>query len=444
MNAGLVRQALRRHPGSFLGAMTTQTLAAALISGSLGVLASVDRAPLTASARQALVETAVPDMAVVFVLISVYLSILIVGVTMGAAIGRQARDFALVRAIGATPGRVRRAVAAQAAVVAVPSALIGVLVGTWGGHAWLSGLVSHGVVPPEVTFRASPIAVPVALAVTVVTSAVGALIAAIRPSRVRPAIALTESVAPLRASAARTVTGLALLVGGLVSSALIASRAPEQAEDASIITMLAMCVGAGLTSPALLRVVALAVRRLGSAGALAADTIVVRAKAYSGAMVPLVLAAAFATVKVVMHTTAARHGVTEPAADRWTDYSGTAVYTAFAAIAALTALATVVLSRRRDLAVVRLAGATSGRVQAVLICEAGIVIVTGLTAASVVAAATALPMLHAAFGTWLPWLPPGTVLAGVLGVTAVVVAGTVIPGAIAMRRPAIEAVEVDA
>jgi putative ABC transport system permease protein len=446
MNAGLTRQAFRRHPWSFLGPMSTQALGAAIIAGSLGTLTSIDRAPLSPAARQTLVETDVPDMALIFVMISVYLSIVIVGVTFGATIGRQARDIALVRAIGATPGRVRRAVALQAVLVAIPASLVGVPLGTLGGQAWLRGLVAHGVVPDAVTFHANAFAVPVALAITLGTSLIGALVAAIRPSRVRPAVALTESAAPKRRTGVvRTGLGITLVIGGIGLSIYIGHSVPDHAEELSFFTLLALCIGTGLLAPTLLRTVAPLARLLGPTGALAADNVVARSRAFSGALVPLILAAGFATIKVVMHTTAVHvSGVAESPAALWTDYSGTAVYTAFAAVAALNTFATVILARRRDLAVGRLAGATVGRMLAVLICEAVIVTGTGLVAAIGVATATMLPMVHAAFGTWSPWLPFSYAAVGVLGVTAVVLAGTAIPGALAMRRPAIETVEVDA
>ena len=67
-----------------------------------------------------------------------------------------------------------------------------------------------------------------------------------------------------------------------------------------------MCVGAGLLGPALLRVTAPVVRLLGGVRRRwPRDSLAVRAKALSGALVPLVLAVGFATVKVATHTTAA-------------------------------------------------------------------------------------------------------------------------------------------
>jgi putative ABC transport system permease protein len=87
-----------------------------------------------------------------FVVLAVYLSALIVGLTMTSAIARQASDLALARAVGATPARVRGAVALQAAAVAVPATVLGVPVGAMLGRAGLAGLAAHRVIR-RVAFR---------------------------------------------------------------------------------------------------------------------------------------------------------------------------------------------------------------------------------------------------------------------------------------------------
>ncbi|AGZ44332.1 ABC transporter permease [Actinoplanes friuliensis] len=438
----MIRQALRRNPWSFLGPATTQFLAAALVAGALAVMTSISRAPLDAATRQAVDDSGLPDMAMVFLMLAIYLSIIIVGVTMNATIAQQARDIALVRAIGATPGRVRRAIATQAAVVAVPATLLGVPLGTVGARAWLDGLVAHGIAPPAITFHAHGGALPIALAVTVGTSVIGALIAAIRPSRVRPAAALAETAAPRRrVGIVRTVVGLVLVCGGIGLSVAIADRSAQVANDLGLFVMLAMCVGAGCLGPALLTVAAPVARLFGDTGRLAADNVLVRARGLSGALVPLTLAVAFAAVKVVSYTTAA-HVTGDPgsASDRWLEYSGTGVYTVFAAVAALNTLITMMLARRRDLAVTQLAGGTRRRTLGVVFCEALVVTGTALVVAAGVAVATLLPLLHTALGTWTPWLPPSWLLAGVLGTAALVLAGTWVPAAAALRRPPIEVI----
>ena len=438
----MIRQALRSNPWSFIGPFSTQLLAAALVAGGLGITASVDRAPLDAAARQALTDSGIADIAMIFVMIAVYLSIIIVGVTMAATIAQQARDIALVRAIGATPGRVRRSVAAQAAVVAVPAALLGVPLGSLGGRAWIDGVVGHELAPAAVTFHLHPAALPIALAVTVGTSLAGALIAAIRPSRIRPAAALAEAAAPRRRTGTgRAVAGLVLVAGGTGLSVAIAGLDAETTDTLGLFVMLALCVGAGLLGPALLRVTALTGRLFGDTGRLAGDTIAVRAKALSGALVPLTLAIAFTAVKVIiLKTTEHVTGTAPAAADRWLEYSGTSVYVAFAAVAAANTLVTVMLARRRDLAVTQLAGATRRRALAVVVCEALLVTGTALVVGAAVAAITTLPLLHTALGTRTPWMPASWLLTGVAGTAALVLAGTALPAALALRRPPIEVV----
>jgi len=155
-----------------------------------------------------------------------------------------------------------------------------------------------------------------------------------------------------------------------------------------------------------------------------------------------VLAGGFAGVKVAAHTTAEHvTGLVDPAADRWLDYSGTAIFAAFAAIGALNTLLTVSVGRQRDLALLRLAGATRARALAVWTCEAVTVLGTVLVLAAGVALATLAPITHTALHTWLPYLPASHLALGVLGVAAVIAAGTVLPAAILTRRPAIESIE---
>ncbi|WP_405429617.1 FtsX-like permease family protein [Micromonospora sp. NBC_00617] len=445
MSAGLTRQALRKQPWAFAGPFVTQCLAAALVSGALGASSSMSGARLDPAARQALTESGIPEMAVLFVVVSVYLTALIVGLTMTSSIARQGRDIALVRAVGATPGRVRRAVAAQAAAVAVPATVLGVPLGALLARAWLAGLTGHGAIPPGVTFHPSGAALPAALGITVGASLVGALVAAVRPARVRPAAALTEMAVPRRrVSFVRTAIGVVLVAGGVVSSILIANGDPAKAGESSFFTMLAMCVGAGFLGPVLLRLAAPLARLFGGTGALAADNLAVRAKALSGALVPLVLAIAFATVKVLTHTTSVHvHGTPDPPASVWTEYSGTAVYVAFAAVAAVNTLVTVLLARRRELAVTRLVGASRMRALTVVAGEALMVTVTALAVGTVVAMVTVVPMLHGMLGTWMPYLPTGQLTIGVAAVVGLVLLGTVVPALVAMRRPAVESLAVD-
>jgi putative ABC transport system permease protein len=447
VSAGLTRQALRRHRWAFLGPSSTQCLAAAVITAMVTTGRSLSAARLSATERRAVDAAAIPDAIAVFTGNAVYLSILMVGVTMTAAIARQSRDIALLRAVGATPGQIRRSVARQAAVVAVPAATAGFGVGLVAGWLWLHALRDHGLVPASVHFVPAAAALPMVIGIEVATSIVGALVAAVRPARVPPATAISEAaIHRPTGSRVRTTLGLVLLAGGAALSAVVSGFAAEQAGEAAFFVILSMCVGVGLLGPVLIRAATRAahpvLRRLGGTGLLAGETLAARSRALSTALIPLVLAGSFACVKVATHTTAERvTGVRDPAADLWLDYSGTAIFAAFAAIAALNTLVTVSVGRQRDLALLRLAGATRTRVLAVWTCEAGTVLATVLVLATGVALATLVPVTHTALDTWTPYVPPGYLLAGVLAGAAVVAAGTLLPAVVLTRRPAIESLE---
>lgn len=444
MMAGITRQALRRHRWSLLGPAATQALAATVISAMVMTAMSLDRSPLTADKHRALIAADIPDTTTVFVGISIYLSILIVGVTMNLAMSHQLRDVALLRVIGASPGQVRRSVALQAAIVAVPATVLGYLAAIPAGAMWLAAMKTHGVLPDAVRFRPQLVALPIALGIELATSVVGATIASLRTARIAPTLALAESSTRRRVGPIRVAAGIVLVAGGVVLSAMLSWLDPKQAYDAAIFVLLTECVGVGMLSPLMLRRVAAILRPALSGGIarIAVDNIATMTRSLSGALIPLVLAAAFATVKVAIFTTTAHvSGVSPPAAETWTDYSGTAIYAAFAGVAALNSLITVLVGRRRALALMQLAGGTRADLVKMALSEAVIVTVTALVLAAAVAGATMAPILHTAVGRWLPWIPAPVIASGILLLGAVVSAGMVAPAAVLARRSPTQVVE---
>lgn len=445
MTSGITRQALRRHRWSLLAPACTQALAAGVISMMIMTAMSLDRTHLTAGEYHAVTVADIPEATTVFVGISIYMSILIVGVTMNLAMSRQLRDIALLRVIGASPGQVRRSVALQAAIVAVPATVVGCLGAVPAGALWVAAMKAHGVLPQAVQFRPQLVVVPIALGIELATSVMGASIASIRTARIAPTLALAESTTGgRRVGPVRIALGTLLVAGGVILSAVLSRSAPEEAGDAAFFVMLAECVGVGLLAPTVLRFVAALLRPVLSGGVprLAVDNIATMTRSLSGALIPLVLAAAFAAVKVAIHTTTARvTGVSEPVADLWTEYSGTAVYSAFAGVAALNCLITVMVGRRRSIAAMQFAGGTRQDLIRMVWVETIIVTTTALVLAAGVSGATLLPILHTGLGRWLPYVPAPTIGAGMVLVGAVVVAGMIAPAAVLTRRPPTEVVE---
>ena len=444
MRSGLVVQSLHRHRGSLLAPACTQVLAACVISAMVMTAWSLSPSRLAPTDRAVVVASQMDDVTSVFLGVAIYLSIAIVGVTMNLAIQQQVEDIALVRVVGATPGQVRRAAALQVAVLAVPASALGWLTAVPAAAVWIAQLRLHDVLPDAARFTPNIIALPIALGIVLATSVVGGVVASRRTARIPPAEALTEAESKRRPMGrSRIIAGTCLVVGGAVLSGVLSQLAPNQADDAAFFVMLAECIGVGMLAPLALRRVAAMLRRVAGDGVVrvAVDNIEAMQRSLSGALVPLVLAAAFATVKVAVHTTTTHvTGVPEPPADAWTDYSGTVIYATFSGLAALNCLVTVVVNRRRDLATMQLIGASRRDVVAITAVEAAIVSVTACVLAAGVACVTLAPMLHTSLGPWLPYFPLLVPVGGVVVVSAIAITGMAGPAAAVTRRPAIEVV----
>ena len=123
----------------------------------------------------------------------------------------------------------------------------------------------------------------------------------------------------------------------------------------------------------------------------------------------------------------------------WINYLLAGLALAYAAIAAVNALAVALLSRRRELAAIRLAGATRREVTLMLLVEAGMVAVAGLALGTVIALCTVLPMAIAT-GAVVP-SGPVWVFGGVAVALGVIVGPvTLVTARVAMRRKPIEAI----
>ena len=442
MRSGITRQALRRHRWTLAGPACTQLLGAAVIAVMFITAASRGAPDRSAPDRRSVRAGGMTDTVAVFLGDSIYLSVIILAVTMSLAVSRQLRDIALLRAIGATPGQLRRSVVLQAAVVSLPASVLGVALAVPLGHGWVALLRSHGALPDAVRFTPELIVLPIVAGIQLATSVVGAAVAGRRTTRLAPAIALSETSGDRRhIGPVRIALGSTLVGGGIVGSAVVSSLAADEADAAALFVLLAECVGIGLLGPVVLRAAAAAFRPLLPDGLprLALDNVTAMSRPLAGTLVPLVLAMAFAGVKIAVRTTsAAVTGSPGSPTEVWTDYSGTTVFCAFAGVAALNTLVTVLVARGRDLAVLQLAGGTRRRLLLMVSGEAALVSTTAVLLAGVAAGATLLPMLHTSLGTWLPRFPAPVVAGGLLLALGVVAAGMVLPAAALTRRPPLQ------
>jgi putative ABC transport system permease protein len=103
--------------------------------------------------------------------------------------------------------------------------------------------------------------------------------------------------------------------------------------------------------------------------------------------------------------------------NRWLGPLIVAIIFAFSSIAVLNTLTMIGLRRGRELALLRLSGATRGQVRSMARWEAVLIVAIGLGVGLAIAAAALLPLSHALTGTLRPHVPLDQ-LGAILGVSA--------------------------
>ncbi|MGW7512917.1 ABC transporter permease [Streptomyces massasporeus] len=227
--------------------------------------------------------------------------------TVALAIGRRAREFALLRAIGTTPRQIRRTVATEALLVAPVAGALGCLPGIALAAWWFGRLKDKGAVPAPVDLAVSWIPLTVTIGTVLVTALLAGYMAAHRSSRIKPGQALSEaSVERLRPGWIRTPLGVAAAAGGFVCAGLAASATGEDAANAALGVVMLFMLAVALLGPLIARACAsllgLPLRGAGAPAALAAANSRTNARRLASAITPIVLAMAFSSVLVFLHT----------------------------------------------------------------------------------------------------------------------------------------------
>ncbi|MEW2146885.1 FtsX-like permease family protein [Micromonospora vinacea] len=150
----------------------------------------------------------------------VLLIISVVAGTIGLSVRHRRRDLALLRAVAATPGQVRRMLIAEAALLALVGSAIGGPAGLLAAR-WVHGeLVERGFVPASFPMAGGLFAVPAAVGTAVLVAVLAALVAARRVTAIKPIEALGEiAVEPRRSGRVRLIAGVLTLAAAGTSGA---------------------------------------------------------------------------------------------------------------------------------------------------------------------------------------------------------------------------------
>ena len=190
--------------------------------------------------------------------LALFIAIFVVAGTMSLSIQQRQREMALLRAVAATPGQIRRMIAWEAAIVGLLGSAIGVWPGAVLGRKLGDALVRHGIAPPNFAVSVSWLPIAAAVGGGVAAALLAVLAAGRRASRVPPAHALTEAaVEPRLLGPGRVIGGLIALAGAvplfLVSTT---TSAPDTAAATSELTALFLVAAVGFLGPIVARLAA--------------------------------------------------------------------------------------------------------------------------------------------------------------------------------------------
>lgn len=296
----MARSAVRVHRGSLAGSALVVAFAAALLTATGVWLEAGVR--LAAAAGDDPAASLLLTVASSFAGTAVLIALLVVASTFAGALRPRAREFALLRAVGATTGQVRRQVTAEVLLVFAVAAPLGAVPGLLLAPLLSGVLESGGVLPAGYAPALSPWPVLGALALLVPTALLGARLAGRESARLSPASAVQRSaVEPRGIPRTRAVTAAVLTGAGLLA-ALVPFALPGLGGAAAATTSaIVLLIAAALVGPLLVRWGAERGLRL-TRGSRAVPTLALtNARGFSrrltGAVLPLALLLALGTVQ---------------------------------------------------------------------------------------------------------------------------------------------------
>ena len=232
----------------------------------------------------------------------VMIAMFVVAGAVSLSVLQRRRQFALLRAIGATGWRIRRMMLAELAVLGILAALIAYWPGIWLAGRALRGLAGQQFVPAATRLWASPLILLIAAGAGVVVAELAGFIAARRASRVRPAEALAEASVERRWPGPVRVALGVLALGGAVTLGIVTVRLHQSADqqlNLALFTLLASMAAVAFLGPILVAAAELVLRLplpwwSGGPGRLALADLRVRPRRMAASVVSVALAVSFA------------------------------------------------------------------------------------------------------------------------------------------------------
>ncbi|WP_237728023.1 FtsX-like permease family protein [Cellulomonas sp. APG4] len=311
----LASTGVRAHRGAYAGTALVLAVASAVIAVT-GVL--FESGLRTGASGDLLSGGLLMALASSYAGTALVVVVMVVAATVSLALRGRRREFAMLRAVGATPAQVRQTVTLEVAAVSLVAAPLGAVAGLFGARYLDPMLVRAGMVAPDFASSLSPLPVLVAVVLIVATAVPVGRLGAREAARIAPTAALQDSaVEASEVGRVRRLFALVLTAGGL-AAAFSSLWIPGIVGGATASISAFMLVGAAaLAGPVLVgwlfdRVARLHPSAGGPAGMLAVRNVRGFSRRLTTVVVPLALVVATATVQTSVNqaiTTAAEQEI---------------------------------------------------------------------------------------------------------------------------------------
>ncbi|GIJ46176.1 hypothetical protein Val02_30620 [Virgisporangium aliadipatigenens] len=212
----------------------------------------------------------------------------VVSGTFAFTVAQRRREFALLRAAGATPGQVRAVVVAEAALVGSVAGVAGAVLGTVLAPVFAAWLARHGMAPSDFAVRPVWWAPAAGFALGLVVALAGASVAARRAARTAPVDALREASTGRSAMTVTRCVAAAFCLGGVVPIARLMAG-PAGAAYLLLVVLLLIMAGAMLLPALPIPVGTLLTVGRGAIAALARADVLAERRRYVSTAVPVLI-----------------------------------------------------------------------------------------------------------------------------------------------------------
>jgi putative ABC transport system permease protein len=242
--------------------------------------------------------------------IGIFVALFVVTGTMALSVQLREQEIALLRAVAATPGQIRRMIAWEATVVALVGSGAGIWPGAKLAHTLADGLVRHGIAPPDFALGSGRLPAAGVLVGGVTVALLSVLAAGRRASRISPTRALANvAVEPRGIGLGRLIGGLAAIAGAIpLLSVASTTSSPSTAAATSEMTAIFLVISVGFLGPIVARIAGDLLRPVFGAispvgGFLASANLAAATRRFSSASTPLILTVAMSCTLLFSTTT---------------------------------------------------------------------------------------------------------------------------------------------